>query len=139
MFVGDDTTADERQAIRRTRHEGSHDLGDVTLRRRPVEPKFITTCRVTGSARRFNRSMEPETALQVGRLPADEARGRVGAPRITMTVAEAAQLLGLSESATYEAVGRGEIPAVKIGRRVLVKRDALFAMLSSTQPRVDPL
>jgi excisionase family DNA binding protein len=51
--------------------------------------------------------------------------------RVTMTVPEAAQLLGLSESATYEAVSRGEIPAVKIGRRVLVKRDALLAMLTS--------
>jgi excisionase family DNA binding protein len=83
--------------------------------------------------------MEPESAPQVGRPPADQVRGRDGASRVTMTVPEAAQLLGLSESATYEAVGRGEIPAVKIGRRVLVKRDALFAMLSSTRPGVDPL
>jgi excisionase family DNA binding protein len=54
--------------------------------------------------------------------------------RVTRTVPEAAQLLGLSESATYEAVGRGQIPAVKIGRRVLVKRDALLAMLTSAGP-----
>ena len=32
-------------------------------------------------------------------------------------------LLGLSESATYEAVTRGDIPAVKIGRRVLISLD----------------
>lgn len=49
--------------------------------------------------------------------------------RATMTVPEAATLLGLSESATYEAVTRGEIPAVKIGRRVLVVRDRLIALL----------
>lgn len=48
---------------------------------------------------------------------------------VTMTVAEASLLLGLSESATYEAVARGEIPAIKIGRRVLVKREQLLAML----------
>jgi excisionase family DNA binding protein len=83
--------------------------------------------------------MEPETALQVGRPPAGQVRGRDGASRVTMTVPEAAQLLGLSESATYEAVSRGEIPAVKIGRRVLVKRDALLAMLSPTRPRLDSL
>jgi excisionase family DNA binding protein len=49
--------------------------------------------------------------------------------RATMTVPEAAMLLGLSESATYEAVTRGEIPAVKIGRRVLILRDRLIALL----------
>jgi excisionase family DNA binding protein len=83
--------------------------------------------------------MEQETASQVGRPSAEEVRGRDGASRVTMTVPEAAQLLGLSESATYEAVGRGEIPAVKICRRVLVKREALFAILSSTRPGADPL
>ena len=50
-------------------------------------------------------------------------------PRATMTVPEAAALLGLSESATYEAVTRGEIPAVKIGRRVLIVRDLLMVLL----------
>ena len=52
--------------------------------------------------------------------------------RATMTIPEAADLLGLSESATYEAAARGEIPAVKIGRRVLVIRDPLMALLSGS-------
>ena len=52
--------------------------------------------------------------------------------RATMTIPEAADLLGLSESATYEAAARGEIPAVKIGRRVLVIRDLLMALLSGS-------
>jgi excisionase family DNA binding protein len=51
--------------------------------------------------------------------------------RCTMTVPEAAALLGISESATYEAAARGELPAVKIGRRVLIKRDLLLEMLTS--------
>jgi excisionase family DNA binding protein len=54
--------------------------------------------------------------------------------RATMTVPEAAALLGLSESATYEAVARGEIPAVKIGRRVLIVRDRLMALLRDSWP-----
>ena len=49
--------------------------------------------------------------------------------RATMTVPEAAKLLGLSESATYEAAARGDIPVVKIGRRVLVIRSALMALI----------
>lgn len=54
--------------------------------------------------------------------------------RATMTIPETADLLGLSESATYEAAARGEIPAVKIGRRVLVIRDLLMALLSGSLP-----
>ena len=50
--------------------------------------------------------------------------------RATMSVPEAAELLGISESATYEACARGEIPTIRIGRRVLVVRDALTSMLN---------
>ena len=58
--------------------------------------------------------------------------GTVKDDRLTMPVEEAAQLLGLSLSATYQAIVRGEIPAIKIGRRVLVKRRLLIAMISGT-------
>ena len=47
-----------------------------------------------------------------------------------MTIKEASAFLGLSLSATYEAAARGEIPTIKIGRRVLVKREQLFSMVS---------
>ncbi len=56
------------------------------------------------------------------------------AERVTMTVAEAAALLGLSVSATYEAAARGDIPVVRVGRRVLVKRQMLLAMLGLDAP-----
>lgn len=52
-------------------------------------------------------------------------------PRLTMTMQEAAQLIGISVSAAYDAAARGEIPTVRIGRRVLVKRVELVGMLSS--------
>jgi excisionase family DNA binding protein len=50
--------------------------------------------------------------------------------RSTYTVPEAAQLLGLSRNRTYEAIAAGEVPALRIGRRVLVPRAALERMLS---------
>lgn len=40
----------------------------------------------------------------------------------TMTVGEAARALGLSRPAYYAAAKRGEVPAVRVGRRVLVPR-----------------
>jgi excisionase family DNA binding protein len=42
-----------------------------------------------------------------------------------MTVAQAARYLGIGRNAAYEAARRGELPAIRIGRRVLVSRIAL--------------
>jgi excisionase family DNA binding protein len=49
--------------------------------------------------------------------------------RATMSVADAARVLGVGRNGAYEAVARGEIPVVKIGRRLLVPRARLMAML----------
>ncbi len=49
--------------------------------------------------------------------------------RETMTVPEAARRLGVSGSA-FEAARRGEIPTIRIGRRLLVPRAALERLLS---------
>ncbi len=49
--------------------------------------------------------------------------------RKTITVREAADQLGLGRNTAYEAVKRGEIPTVKIGRRLLVPRDAIDRIL----------
>jgi excisionase family DNA binding protein len=54
--------------------------------------------------------------------------------RLTFTVEEAAAALGISRAFAYEAVSRGDIPSIRIGRRVLVPRTALQRMLESTDP-----
>lgn len=41
-------------------------------------------------------------------------------PRRTITVEEAGRQLGLGRNSAYQAAGRGEIPTIKIGRRLLV-------------------
>jgi excisionase family DNA binding protein len=56
-----------------------------------------------------------------------------GVERLTLTVEEAATMLGISRAFAYEAVNRGEIPCIRIGRRVLVPRSALDRMLSGTE------
>ena len=45
--------------------------------------------------------------------------------RLTLTVEEAAASLGISRASADEAVRRGEIPAIRIGRRILVPLAAL--------------
>jgi excisionase family DNA binding protein len=50
--------------------------------------------------------------------------------RLTWSVTEAAQLLGISRASAYEAAHRGELPVRVIGRRMLVPRVALLRLLS---------
>jgi excisionase family DNA binding protein len=64
--------------------------------------------------------------------------GLAGDTRLTLTVEEAAQLLGISRAFAYEAVKRGEIPHVRIGRRVLIPRAALERMLDVGSPSAAP-
>jgi excisionase family DNA binding protein len=49
---------------------------------------------------------------------------------LTFTVIQTAKLLGLGRNQTYEAVQRGEIPSIRIGKRILIPRLALEAMLA---------
>ena len=49
--------------------------------------------------------------------------------RVVLTVNEVAKLLGLSRASAYQGVARGEIPSIRVGRRILVPRQALERML----------
>ena len=52
---------------------------------------------------------------------------------LTMTVEEAGKLLGIGRSSAYGAIRRGELPFLKIGRRILVPRSALFRKIEDLQ------
>jgi excisionase family DNA binding protein len=51
------------------------------------------------------------------------------ATKLTYTVPEAAELLGISRSSAYECVRRGELPALVLGRRIVVPKHALAGLL----------
>ena len=76
----------------------------------------------------------PSPAPSTPAAPKDAERGaemRPGPGRQTVTVEEAAAILGLGRSAAYEAVRRGEIPSLRVGRRLLVPVPALDALLGA--------
>lgn len=50
--------------------------------------------------------------------------------RATLSISEVASLLGTGLNQTYEAARVGEIPTIKIGRRVLVPRAAFERLLA---------
>lgn len=49
----------------------------------------------------------------------------------TVTVEEAGRLLGVSRGSAYEAAASGELPTIRIGRRLLVPVARLRAMLGA--------
>ena len=49
--------------------------------------------------------------------------------KLTLSVEETARLLGIGRNLCYERVKTGDIPAIKIGRRLLVPRRALEKLL----------
>lgn len=55
---------------------------------------------------------------------------------LTLSVEETAHLLGISRGLAYTLANRGEIPSIRLGRRLLVPRHALHQLLE--QPTTHP-
>ena len=48
---------------------------------------------------------------------------------MTLTIEEAARILGIGRNSAYEGARSGQIPTIRIGKRMLVPRQALERML----------
>jgi excisionase family DNA binding protein len=81
------------------------------------------------------RSPEAGGTRPTPRVPAGVGAMSEAPTRLTWTVEEAAVALGISRAFAYDAVRRGDIPAIKIGRRILVPRSALDRLLERSQRR----
>jgi excisionase family DNA binding protein len=73
-----------------------------------------------------------------------ELNERADGPPELLSIAQAARRLGIGRTATYDAIGRGELRSIRIGRRRLVAADALVEMTkrgtvpaNGTAPRSD--
>lgn len=51
--------------------------------------------------------------------------------RLTLTVEEAAEILGLSRPFAYKLANEGKLPVLRIGRRILVSKVGLLKMLEA--------
>jgi len=49
--------------------------------------------------------------------------------RETFSVPEAAEILGISRSSAFQAAAKGQLPVIRLGKRLLVPRAALERML----------
>ena len=58
--------------------------------------------------------------------------------KLTLSVNEAARLLGLSRGSTYLAIERGELPCLHLGKRLLIPVKALNDLLAAaTNPKTN--
>jgi len=58
--------------------------------------------------------------------------------RATTTVTDAARVLGISRNGAYAAVARGDIPSVRIGKRILVPTARLRELLEGGSAAQSP-
>jgi excisionase family DNA binding protein len=59
----------------------------------------------------------------------------IAGERLALTVSEAGALLGISRALAYELVARGELPSIRLGRRLVVPKVALLEMLGLSPRR----
>ena len=83
-----------------------------------------------GSVVRIDRRQQRSEPTAQSAAPAP-AGTPVAEQRPTLTVAEAATLLGVSRWLVQQQVSCGVLPAVRLGRRILIPRARLLAWLET--------
>lgn len=76
-----------------------------------------------------------ETMTHLG--AAERGRRYLAERRLTLTVEQSAGLLGISRALAYDLVRRHELPALRLGRRLVVPRVALEEMLRDASGPTD--
>lgn len=51
-----------------------------------------------------------------------------------LSIAEVARILDIERKTVYNAIDRGEIPAVRFGRRIMIPRERFIAIIDGTEP-----
>lgn len=63
--------------------------------------------------------------------PVPPLRSTSCSTRLTLSIAEAAELVGISRTTAYELAQSGELPTVRLGRRILVPVNQLADVLGT--------
>jgi excisionase family DNA binding protein len=56
--------------------------------------------------------------------------------RQTVTVGEAAKILGIGRNSAYQAVARGDIPVIRVGKRLLIPRVQIERLLAGEKSTI---
>jgi excisionase family DNA binding protein len=77
-----------------------------------------------------NVSVEPTMSEQKSFV---DATPPTDTNRLTVSVDEAAEMLGISRSFAYELCARGQLPTLRLGRRLIVPRRALRELIDAAE------
>ncbi len=100
----------------------------------PDQFRHILADALEGAAERLRENSGPDAepvvnnSLPVEQMPLAEVTTHV------LNVEEVADLLGISRGRAYESIRTGEIPALRVGSRLLVPTNALRRWLMSAGP-----
>ena len=71
-------------------------------------------------------------------LVAQTPRAKLADAPDVLTAQEAAAILGVNAKLVYEAIGRHQLPAIRLGRLIRIPKAALARLLTDAQPEPAP-
>jgi excisionase family DNA binding protein len=92
-------------------------------------PIFVLTCIAIPNAKMFRSDQVNRLKQQLGRRPTRDTMEKFG-----YSVKEFQGASGLGRNSVYSAIQRGEIPVWRIGRRLIIPRQAVEGMLNGCTP-----
>jgi excisionase family DNA binding protein len=112
------------------RHRASH--GRVPRK----DPRKFSRGKVRGKVRGMVEAHTHDRTTPIGAYP---GRSGIDMERLTYSVSEVAELLGISRSKAYDLVAAGLLPIVPLpGRRKLVARAVLQRLVDAPERRPEP-
>ncbi len=55
--------------------------------------------------------------------------------KLTLTVEEAGRMLGISRATAYQLANQGKLPAIRLGRRLLISKAGLERMVNEARTK----
>src|ERR1035437_7111828 len=107
-------------------------MNSPTIKRLRTEWQALGTTPPSSAACQRPTPNAPEAELTkdpIANSAAADLPGLMAGDRLVGSVTEAGQLLGVSRAFAYELAARGELTTIRLGRRVLVPKVALLAMV----------
>jgi excisionase family DNA binding protein len=123
--------AELMQLLARTTTKGPQTIPDPSGR--PPDPELFAVIVAPEEWLSYPRELQEALTDAAPLAPGTGLASGAIAPagdRLVLTVEEAATLLGISRAFAYEATNRGDIPSIRIGRRILVPKAALDRLLA---------
>lgn len=110
---------------------------------RPASERSRGFCTSTGTERALivEAKMSVGVAVRIGRFRMDRMTALtndVDGRRLTVSVVEAARMLGIGRTLAYEAARKGDLRTIRVGRRVLVPLVAIELLLADPKEAATP-